>query len=187
MKIWISTILGLTLAAADVSAQLSPVVSVGAEQGSIQTGYYAERPRRGLALGLGSVEPDGTVRLVLGIFPQGDVEPGWTTISVEMGPRFTLARGLSVGAQGTIGGFDMNVGNRHRAIQGCRPEIGCMFEGPTFEEGWGMVGGAVVTGSLEVFTRVSVIGGHRWSWIFAGANKGESLQGWSFGLQYRFR
>ena len=183
MKIWISTFLGLALAAADLSGQLQPVVSVSVEQGSIQTHYWGERPRRGLTLGLGSGGPDGTVRLVLGIFPQDDHKPGWNTISLEMGPRFTLAPGLSVGAQGTIGGFDMN----HPAIQGCTPEIGCMSEVPKFEESWGMVGGAVFSGSLEVFTRVSLIGGHRRSWIFRGANKGESLRGWSLGLQYRFR
>jgi len=183
MRFLISTFLGVALAAADLSGQISPVVSASVEQGSIQSFHYAERPRRGLSLGLGSGGPDGVARIVIGIVPQGDHEPGWTTVSLEMGPRITLARGLSVGAQGTIGGFDMN----HRPVQGCSPELGCMSETPVFKEGWGMVGGAVVTGSLEVFTQLSVIGGRRWSWIFRGANKGESLRAWSLGLQYQFR
>lgn len=188
MKSCFATLLFLLLPAARASAQVSPVVSAGVEQWTLESGHLGStESRNGFVVSLGAVGAGGGIRLGVGFVPEGRIAPGWKTATVEIGPRVEVVKGLSLGAGGALGGFEMDVGNRHRVAEECSQQVGCMFEAPGFEEGWGLVAGASFSAYLDVSARFGLTAGRGWHWLFSGANEGETLESWSLALLYRLR
>lgn len=168
-----------------VEAQSSMVLIVRAEQWSAPSSPVGDTEgRTGLVVGIGSTNGAAAGRLLLGWVPGGDDKAGWTTLLVEAGPGVTLGERLELSAQFLAGGLTM----RPRNGVGCPPDlVGCFAETPSFEEGWGFMGGFGGTAGLVAGSRLDVTVHYAHSWILGGANAEETLGRWGLGVEYRLR
>ena len=178
----------LALGAGELSAQNAVGIFARSDQWSIDSGHLSSTEKRpGFAVGLGSWGSHGAARAAFGWVSEGDVRPGWMTLGVEGGPRLVVADRVGLGAQLAVAGLDMRVDNRHEAIEACTPDAGCLFEAPTYENGWGLLAGGAIVGSLMIVDRLELTTEYGWSRIWAGANSDETLRKWSLGAQFRIR
>lgn len=183
-----AALLVLLLTSGNVVAQNAVGVFARGDQWSIDSGHLASpQTRPGVAVGLASWGPPGVARAVLGWVSEGDVSPGWMIVGVEGGPRVVVGERLGIGVQLNVAGLDMKVANRHEAIRACTAEVSCVFEAPSYQNGWGLLVGGSVTGSLMPFDRLELVGEYGWNRIWAGANDEEVLRKWSLGAQFRIR
>lgn len=168
--------------------QVSPLFEVRVEEWKINSGALDSPERLGGFSFLAGVQ--GT-RLgggfSLGHVPEGDVEPGWLVVQMESGPRVSLHERVHVKARARLGGLKMRVANRHRVIETCGPQYGCMFEAPAFEPGWSALGGGDLRAEVGISSLFVLFGRFGMSRLFSGANSGENLQSWGVGAQYRLR
>lgn len=168
--------------------QARPLVEVRGEQWKINSGHLGSSEHLGGFSFLAGVQGTGLGGgFSLGHVPEGDVEPGWLVVQVEAGPRLSLHERVHLKARVRLGGLKMRVVNRHRVIETCSLENGCMFEAPAFEQGWSALGGGDLRAEVGILSRFVLFGRVGMSRLFSGANSGENLQSWGVGAQYRFR
>ncbi len=176
------------LASGELAAQNSLGVVVRADQWTINSGHLASpQTRPGIAVGLASWGSTGVARAVVGWVSEGNVRPGWMTVGVEGGPRLLVADRLGVGVQLNVAGLDMKAENRREAFRDCRPEDFCLVEAPSYRNGWGLLAGGSLVGSMVPWDRLELTGEYGWNRIWAGANDEEVLRKWSLGAQLRIR
>lgn len=117
---------------------------------------------------------------------EGRVQPGWTTVQLEVGPRLALGDRVRLGASMRTGGFYMDASNRNDVIEGCH--FPCMFEGARgFAQGWSWMLGGGGHVQVELLERFSVMGRIGVAKLLSGGNRDETLPSWGVGVQYRVR
>lgn len=144
-----------------------------------------EGSRTGLTIQVGTAVGSSGGRLVLGHVPQGEPDPGWTTLAAELEPVMLRSGEFGIGVSLLAGAHHMNTTRRSRANAGCGPPI-CFWEGPSPVHGWsGMfgLGGAVYA---HVHPRFAVSGRAAFARLLGGSNDGMNVPRASLGLEYVF-
>ena len=182
------SVIALTISVTPTHGQIRTVLGVNIEAWSISSGHLGGATGRGGAsISLASSSDRAAIRLVGAHVPQGDVEPGWTVLVVEIDPAVVRVDRLSLAARLIGGAHYMQVANRHRAIEGCRPEIGCMFEAPALAQGWSSLAGVAGAMGVNVTDRFLVSGAIALTRLMGGSNSGEALPRITAGIEYAVR
>lgn len=168
-----------------LTAQSEMVVQLRVESSSLANEFV--EPRGGFGFAAGSHEPGGGWRLSLSHVPEGDVEPGWQTALIELGPRLFGTGVLDLDGRIMTGGHRMNVDNRHAVMARCAAEPLCMFEAPGFGRGWSWIGGGLLEATVRVVPALGLTVGASSGYLLMGANSGEWVRTLGLGASYRFQ
>lgn len=164
---------------------MSPTLQVRGELATFrQAGVADARP--GIGISVGGERAGGSWRISLAHVSEGRVEPGWQAATLEAGPFVVSESRFGVALRAITGGHHMNVKNRHAVIEGCTPEIGCMFEAPALGQGWSWLVGGGSEAIVRPTTSLSFTAGFNAGFLMMGANAQEWLTTWSIGAGYRF-
>lgn len=162
-------------------AQTVPVGQIGVEWGSIASGSHGfSESGLGVAASVGVDYPAGGFRVVASRVAERDATPGWHTIGLELGPRWSPDPVLELAVRMLGGGYRTNADARRRIAEGCLPP--CLFEAPSFESGWAAWGGASAEVTFQSAQRFRVSGGMRLGRLLKGANSGSWRATWNAGL-----
>jgi hypothetical protein len=177
----------VTTAAPCAAQSLSLAASSRADLWSIDDRNFGHmHTRLGFSAALGVGGRAGAVRAAASYAAQGEIEPGWRIIAAEAEPRVALGR-AALGVRLTLGAHDMNVTNRHRLIERCRAEHGCLFEAPAFGQGWSTLLGTTATLAVNLAGGTDLTVSYGVSRLVAGANREVTLRPLSLGIEHRFR
>ena len=177
----------VTLAAvapAKLNGQTRFGVGAHLEVWSIASEHLGEsKSRRTASVSAGVSARRAAIRLVAGHASQGEVDPGWTVVSVEIDPFVARYDEFVLAIRVIAGGHYMDVRNRHRVIERCTIQYGCMFEASAYAQGWSSIGGlggatGFSTGHFSFTAGVALVR------LFRGANSGETMPRFHVGVEY---